>query len=158
MGSVEGKQHTIDTSMVSLWWSLSWFVDNLMKTKYCYCYGWCIQMGPPEGKQHINDISMTVINDIIMLVIIVMRKKAHQQWGIMCANMYLYVRHHPACCTCSDSTSFDNVAIPSECWHNYSSHQGTKCSVIFLALAWCCVRQIKYAMLLMYSHPSIYAF
>lgn len=36
-------------------------------------------MGPPEGKQHINDISMTVINDIIMLVIIVMHKKAHQQ-------------------------------------------------------------------------------
>ena len=30
----------------------------------------------------------------------------------MCANMYLYVRHHPACCTVPDSIASDNVAVP----------------------------------------------
>ena len=70
-------------------------------------------------------------------------------WCITFANTYLHLRHHPAWCTVSD-----NAAIPSECCHNYSCHQGT------IVLSSCLHQHVvpetsfKYAMPLVYSHAG----
>ena len=59
-----------------------------------------------SNDHHIDALMNSIVTIIINLMC---------YWCITLVTMYLHLRHHPACCTVSDSTASDNVAIPSGC-------------------------------------------